>query len=97
MPGNKYTDKNVLMSKLVWVLYTYPDNSEFCFQTTLSPDILRERGVVLEEGHLVRLDKMYYIGGQMVYRQFPYQGVVISLWDALTYTDERSMKMHPFF
>ncbi len=96
MAGTKITDKNVLLRQLVWVLLTYRDGSEFCFQTTLNPEILRERGVILEEGKLVRLDKKYYWGGQYIYRQFAFGDAVITLWDSLTYSDRVSYKLHPF-
>ena len=96
MAGNKIVDKNTLLKELVWVLLTYADGSEFCFQTTLCPEILNGFGVVLEEGKLVRLDKKYYWGGQFVYRQFPHSGARITLWDALTYTHEPSYRLHKF-
>ena len=96
MAGNRITDTSVLQKGLVWALLTYADGSEFCFQTTLNLDILRERGVVLEEGMLVRLDKKYYWNRQYVYRQFSYKGARVSLWDALTYTNKDSMKLHEF-
>lgn len=94
--GNRIEDREALARELVWILLTYEDASEFCFQTTLNPDILRSRGVVLEEGMLVRLDKKYYWGGKFVYRQFPFAGAKVSLWDALTYTDPRSARLHEF-
>lgn len=94
--GNRITDKAQLTISKVWVLLTYSDGSEFCFQTTLCPDILRDYGVVLEEGKLVRLDKKYYWNGEYVYRQFPFQGAKISLWDALTYTNPDSLALHEF-
>lgn len=96
MPGKKFTDKNVLLTDKVWVLLTYPDKSEFCFQTTFCPEILRELGITLEEGRLVRLDKKYYMGGQFVYRQFPFANASISLWDSLTYTHKPSYELHQF-
>ena len=96
MSGKQIHDKAALVNGLVWVLLKYPDSSEFCFQTTLNAAILRKYGVVLEEGSLVRLDKKYYIDGRYVYRQFPYTDCSISLWDALTYRDERSSALHEF-
>lgn len=94
-PG-KITDSAQLSKRRVWILLKYPDSSEFCFETTLSPDILRKEGVVLQEGHLVRLDKKYYINGQFVYRQFPFQGTTVTLWEQLTYTHSPSAAMHEF-
>ena len=96
MSGKKITDKNALAVQKVWALLRYSDGSEFCFQTTLCPDILRELGIVLEEGKLVRLDKKYYWNGKYVYRQFPYAGATISLWDQLTYTHRASYELHEF-
>lgn len=96
MPGKRIKDAGQLNEELVWVLFTYRDGSQFCFQTTLSRNILRERGVVLEEGKLVRLDKKYYVNGKYVYRQFPFADVSISLWDDCTYTHEPSARMHEF-
>lgn len=92
----KITDSSALTSGLVWVLLKYADGSEFCFQTTLNPQILRGRGVILQEGCLVRLDKTYLEHGAMVYRQFHFEGATISLWDSMTYTDEASAKLRDF-
>lgn len=92
----KITDSSALTSGLVWVLLRYADGSEFCFQTTLNPQILRGRGVILQEGCLARLDKKYLEHGAMVYRQFPFEGATISLWDSMTYTDETSAKLRDF-
>ena len=96
MKANRITDSSAIGSRLVWVLLRYADKSEFCFQTTLNTDILRKKGVVLEEGMLVRLDKKYYLDGTYKYKQFPYQGASISLWDGLMYTDKKSMELHDF-
>lgn len=95
-PGQRIVDSNALLERKVWVLLTYSDKSEFCFQTTLNEDILREEGVTLEEGKLVRLDKKYYWGGKFIYRQFSFEEATVSLWDALTYTDPRSARLHVF-
>lgn len=94
--AGKISDASTLNRELVWVLLRYADGSEFCFQTTLSTALLRKYGVVLEEGKLVRLDKKYYVNGQYVYRQFPFAGTVVSLWDSLHYTDEISYRLHEF-
>jgi hypothetical protein len=96
MPGKRITDNSVLMKQKVWALLRYSDGSEFCFQTTLCPDILRELGIVLEEGKLVRLDKQYYWNGRFIYRQFPYENCSITLWDSLTYTHRASYELHEF-
>jgi len=53
-------------------------------------------GVLLEEGKLVRLDKKYLKQGKMVYKQFPYEGASVSLWDAETYTDSVSEQLKDF-
>lgn len=95
-PGSKITDITVLQRDLVWALLKYSDGSEFCFLTTLSPKILSDYGVTLEEGNLVRLDKQYYIDGKFVYKQFAFAGTKISLWSKLTYTHEPSYRMHDF-
>ena len=92
----KITDQKALLTGLVWVLLTYKDGTEFCFQTTLNPTILRERNVILEENKLVRLDKKYFYRGQMQYRQFPYDGATITLWDGLHYNDPNSLRLHEF-
>lgn len=92
----KLTDKSVLATQCVWVLLTYKDGSQFCFQTTLNEDILRERGILLEEGRLPRLDKQYYVNGQYVYRQFPFEGVSVSLWDQEHYDDPDSLLVKEF-
>ena len=94
--ANKITDPTALTKGLVWVLLTYSDGSEFCFQTTANTQILAKLGVTLEEGCLVRLDKKYLEHGQMVYRQFPYVGIKASMWDAEHYTDMTSARLSPF-
>lgn len=94
--AKKITDKSALQEGLVWARLRYRDGSEFCFQTTLNPGILRGKGVVLEEGMLVRLDKSYYVGGKYVFRQFPFEGAQVSLWDGLAYTHKGSADMHEF-
>ncbi len=96
MAATRITDKSALTEGLVWVLLTYSDKSQFCFQTTLNTSILRDKGVVLEEGKLVRLDKKYYWGGQYIYRQFSYVGATISMWTSLHYDHPESYKVHEF-
>lgn len=96
MPGNRIDDVNALASGKAWALLTYSDKSEFCFQTTLCESILRELGIVLEEGKLPRIDKQYYWNGKFIYRQFPIAGASVTLWDALTYTHRPSYELHNF-
>lgn len=96
MSGKRIEDKNVLLQRKVWVLLQYSDGSEFCFETTLNSELLQEYGIQLEEGCLPRLDKKYYWGGQYVYRQFPFAGTRVSLWDTCTYTHAPSQRMHEF-
>lgn len=96
MSGKRITDQKILATDKCWVLLRYADGSEFCFQTTLCASILNSLGIQLEEGKLVRLDKQYYIGGKLQYKQFPFQGAKISLWTALTYTNEKSFRLHDF-
>ena len=96
MIGNRISDNQALVERKVWVLLTYGDGSQFCFETTLNVEILREYGIILEEDKLPRLDKKYYWDGQYVYRQFSYIGAEISLWDSLTYTHEMSARLHEF-
>lgn len=91
--ARRINDPNALTDGLVWVLLRYKDGSEFCFQTTLNQDILREHGVILEEDCLVRLDKKYFVKGAMVYRQFRYQCAVVSLWDSMHYEDPLSEQL----
>ncbi len=89
-------DRSALTTGLVWVTLTYSDGSQFCFQTTLNPDLLRSYGVTLEEGKLVRLDKRYFWNGEMVYRQFNYVGAKITMWTGLHYDHEPSRQLHNF-
>ncbi len=96
MSATRITNKSALVEGLVWVLLTYKDGSQFCFQTTLNPDILRDKGVILEEGKLARLDKQYYWGGQYIFRQFNYVGAKVSLWTDLHYDHLESFKVHEF-
>ena len=97
MSGKRILDNNQLLREKVWALLSYPDGSEFCFQTTLNADILRELGITLEENKLPRLDKTYYWNGRNIYRQFSVVGVKVSLWDAMTYTHEPSYQLSKFF
>lgn len=94
--GQRITDSSQLTTGLVWALLTYKDGSEFCFQTTLNGSILREYGITLEEGCLPRLDKKYLYNGEMVYRQFPYEGAKVSLWTEETYTNKESENLRIF-
>lgn len=94
--ANRISDKSALTTGLVWVLLRYPDDTEFCFQTTLNGEILSQLGIVLEEGKLVRLDKKYFVRGDFVYKQFPYVGVSVSLWDSEHYTDPTSASLRDF-
>ena len=94
--GKRIHDSSALTNGLVWALLRYQDGSEFCFQTTLNTQLLNQFGIVLQEGCLVRLDKQYLEHGQMVYRQFAFAGASVSLWDAMTYTDEASAKLRDF-
>ena len=87
---------NDLSSSIVWVRLTYADRSEFCFQTTLNPTLLNQKGIVLEEGKLVRLDKQYFEHGRMVYKQFNFEGAKVSIWDEECYTDEKSDRIREF-
>lgn len=96
MAGNRINDSNSLVNGVVWALLTYPDGSEFCFQTTLNGAILAKYGIILEEGKLARLDKKYLVKGDMVYKQFKFEGAKISLWDAETYTDPVSASLRKF-
>ncbi len=96
MPASKLTNKQVLVEKPVWALLTYSDGSQFCFQTTLNQDILRDKGIILEEGKLPRLDKTYYMYGKYVYRQFSIEGASISLWDGEHYDDPASCALKDF-
>ncbi len=96
MSATRITNRAALSEGLVWACLTYKDGSQFCFQTTLNVNILRENGVILEEGKLVRLDKQYYWGGRYIYRQFPYVGALVSLWTGLHYDHVESLKIHDF-
>lgn len=96
MQASRLTDKSLLTSGIVWVLLTYADGSQFCFQTSLNPDVLRDRGIVLEEGKLPRLDKQYFVWGQMVYRQFPFAGTTVQLWTGEHYDDPASEAIKDF-
>lgn len=95
--GNQIKDVNSLLRGKVWALLTYEDGSQFCFETTLNSILLRELGIVLEEGHLPRLDKKYYWNGRFIYRQFDVSKATLTLWDSLTYTHLESFKLHEFF
>ena len=92
----RISDPAALTSGLVWVLLTYADGSEFCFQTTLNSELLHQYGVVLDEGMLVRLDKKYLENGEFVYRQFSFRNAKVSLWSEETYTDETSSALRKF-
>lgn len=89
-------DSSSLVNGKAWVLLQYEDRSEFCFETTLSPRILNQHGIILDEGCFVRLDKQYYENGKMVYRQFPYGDAKVSIWNVETYTDRTSAILREF-
>lgn len=96
MPGNQIKDVNILTTSTAWALLRYHDQSEFCFQTTLCTDILKDLGIILEEGKLPRIDKKYYWNGKFIYRQFPIADTTVTFWDALTYTHRPSYSLHEF-
>lgn len=85
-----------LERELVWVHLLYPDKSEFCFQTTLSPSILNTRDIILEPGKLVRLDKKYYIDGSMQYKQYDPSGAKVSVWSEEQYFDSKNKELSRF-
>lgn len=89
-------DKQAIARGTVWVLLRYSDGSEFCFQSTLNPAMLSQRGIALEEGKLPRIDKKYLHNNREVYRQFAYEGATITFWDGCHYTDDESRKLHDF-
>lgn len=94
--SRRIVDSSALSTGLVWALLTYPDGSEFCFQTTLNGPILAQHNIVLEEGKLARLDKRYLEGGDMVYKQFSFAGAKVSLWEEETYFDKASKALKDF-
>lgn len=86
-----------IRKEIVWVCFTYPDKSQFCFQTTLSPLILKRYGILLKENSLPCLDKRYYINKEMVYKQFELtDDVTVKIIDKPVYTDELSKKLKDF-
>lgn len=96
MQASRISDSSQITKRELWALYRYPDNSEFCFRTTLNQTILAKYGIILEERCLPRLDKKYLVNGEMIYRQFSYDGVTISMWESETYTDKRSARLRHF-
>lgn len=86
-----------IRKEIVWVRFTYPDKSQFCFQTTLSPPILKRYGILLKENSLPCLDKRYYINKEMVYKQFELtDDITVEIIDKPFYTDELSKKLKDF-
>lgn len=85
-----------ILNEIVWVRLTYPDNSEFCFQTTLNSTILNRRGIVLQEGKLVRLDKQYLYGTKMQYKQFSIENCKVDILSSKEYRDANSAFLHDF-
>lgn len=86
-----------IMNEIVWVRLTYPDKSQFCFQTTLSPSILKRYAILLKENSLPCLDKRYYINKEMVYKQFGLtDDVSVEVMDNPNYTDRISKKLKDF-
>ena len=96
MANRTQLSPNALVDGTAWVLLKYEDDSEFCFETTLSPRILNQKGIILEEGCFARLDKQYYENGKMVYRQFPYGEAAVTVWNVETYTDRMSSFLREF-
>ena len=90
-------DPQELSKRKVWVTLTYDDGSEFSFQTTLNPEILNSLGIQLIPGCLARLDKKYYLDGLMQYKQFPYQGAAVSVYDSMHYTHKASVELSKYF
>lgn len=85
------------MNEIIWVRLTYPDKSQFCFQTTLSPSILKRYGILLKENSLPCLDKRYYINKEMVYKQFELtDDVAVEVMDYPNYTDQISKMLKDF-
>lgn len=80
----------------MWVRLTYADGSQFCFQTTLNAGILNRHNIILKEDHLVRLDKKYLVGTEMVYKQIPIDEVAVDILPQLSYTDADSEFLHQF-
>lgn len=80
----------------MWVRLTYADGSQFCFQTTLNPGILNRHNITLKEDHLVRLDKKYLVGTEMVYKQIAIDEVAVDILPQLSYTDADSEFLHQF-
>jgi len=86
-----------IMKEIVWVRLNYPDHSQFCFQTTLSPSILKRCGILLKENSLPCLDKRYYINKEMVYKQFELtDDVTVELLEKPIYIDKLSNKLKDF-
>ena len=86
-----------IMNEIVWVRLTYSDKSQFCFQTTLNPAILKRHNILLKENCLPCLDKQYYIHKEMVYKQFELtDDVSVKVVSSPEYTDELSKKLKDF-
>lgn len=86
-----------ITKEMVWVSLTYPDKSQFCFQTTLNPAILKRYDILLKENCLPCLDKQYYINKEMIYKQFELtDDVAVKVIDRPVYTDEMSEKLKDF-
>lgn len=77
-------------NSICWVRLTYPDFSQICFRTTLSPTILNSLGIVLEPNSLVRLDKKYLHGSDMIYKQYSLDNCKIEVIDSEQYTNKIS-------
>lgn len=86
-----------IMKEIVWVCLNYSDHSQFCFQTTLNPTILKRYGILLKENCIPCLDKKYYINREMVYKQFELaDDITVKIIEKPVYTDALSNKLKDF-
>lgn len=86
-----------IRTDIVWVRLRFSDCSELCIQTTLNANILTQKGIVLEDGHLPMLNKKYIIDKQEVYKQIPTTNVLTAtIIEMPEYSDEFSSILSKF-
>ncbi len=86
-----------IRKELVWVLLSYKDGSQFCFQTTLNPGLLKKYGVLLLDNCLPCLNKRYYVNRELVYKQIELtDDVSVKIIHKPVYTDTLSEQLKDF-
>lgn len=89
---------SILKDRIALVHIIYRDGTELCFTTTLNPQILAEKGIILQEDSLPVLDKKYSMHKQQFYKQVPLKEVTsFNIVDKPIYQDKKAEILSAFF